>query len=63
VAGEADRGVGRPVVPRPEVQLLVAVQYQAPTTGLDVVSSSDRSTAALLVIGSLNVSMIGMPTP
>ena len=38
-------------------------QDQAPTTGLDVVSWSDRSTAALLVTGWLNVSMIGMPTP
>ena len=44
-------------------QVLVAVQYQAPITGLDVVSSSDRSTAALLVMGVLKVSMIGMPTP
>jgi len=30
---------------------------------LDVVSWSDRSTAALFVIGRLNVRMIGMPTP
>jgi len=38
-------------------------QYQAPITGLEVVSSSDRSTAALFLIGWLNVKMIGMPTP
>ena len=30
---------------------------------MEVVSSSERSTAARLVIGWLNVSMIGMPTP
>ena len=30
---------------------------------MEVVSSSERSTAARLVTGSLNVRMIGMPTP
>jgi hypothetical protein len=30
---------------------------------LDVVTCSDRSTAARSVIGWLKVSMIGMPTP
>ena len=38
-------------------------QYHAPTTGLDEVMLSERSTAARFVIGRLKVSMIGMPTP
>ena len=38
-------------------------QYQAPTTGFEVVTWSARSTAALLVICWLKYRMIGMPTP
>ena len=38
-------------------------QYHDPVTGLELVTSSDRSTAARLLTGELNVSRIGMPTP
>ena len=38
-------------------------QYHAPTTRLEVVSSIDRSTAALSLTGVAEVRMIGMPTP
>ncbi len=38
-------------------------QYHAPTTGVDVVSCSARSTAALSVIGWLKYKMMGIPTP
>ena len=39
------------------------IQYHAPVTGLLDQISSDRSTSALRVIGWLNETMIGMPTP
>ena len=38
-------------------------QYHAPVTGVELVTSSDRSTAARLATGELNVIRIGMPTP
>ena len=38
-------------------------QYHDPVTGLELVTSSDRSTAARLLTGALNVSRIGMPDP
>ena len=38
-------------------------QYQAPTTGTEVVTCRARSTIALSVIGWLKYKMIGMPTP
>jgi len=38
-------------------------QYQAPVTGLELLTSSDFSTAALLVTGELNVMRMGIPTP
>ena len=39
------------------------IQYHAPVTGLLDQICSDRSTSALRVMGWLNVTMIGMPTP
>src|SRR5262249_55884311 len=41
----------------------VRSQYQAPTTGLEVVTLSARSTALRCVTRPVNVSMIGIPTP
>ncbi len=38
-------------------------QYQAPTTGFEVVTCSARSTATLFVIFWLKYRMIGCPTP
>ncbi len=38
-------------------------QYQAPTTGFEVVTRSARSTAFRSVMRRLNVSAIGIPTP
>ncbi len=42
---------------------MLFIQYQAPVTGLLDQISSARSTSALRVMGRLNVTMIGMPTP
>ena len=42
---------------------MLSIQYQAPVTGLADQTSSERSTAARSLIGRLNVTMIGMPTP
>ena len=42
---------------------MLSIQYHAPVTGLVDQISSDRSTAALSLIGLLKVTMIGMPTP
>ena len=42
---------------------MLLIQYHAPVTGLLDQTSSARSTSALRVMGWLNVSMMGMPTP
>ena len=42
---------------------LASSQDHAPVTGFDVITSRDRSTPFVFVIGGLKVSISGIPTP